>query len=619
MGRGVLYGTGGLDFRGYSFHLGTQTESKEMPRSLSLLVLASLILAVGGVGWDVRASSPLEPGIPTFSHTGVTPDTLEGIDRATQLIRNRFSGVARSASARGNRMGGTQDRYCSGGEGSVCHGGDPDRGECNAGVPCHPNEEWFVDGLLEEALKYPTSGFLMGQALYALTKFGRLQEAEELVNECEAEGWWCEALQGYVLYAYAPLVDVEAHFRRAMREAPPDILCSFGDAMWLLGKWDQRSSGPLHLPDGREETVDWACPDRVAASDTIFWWADPLFSQEGNDRWTVHMARAISAHLFQEIRRTLRGSDLPQENQDHDWAMRIRRGQWDSYERLPGRNAVRYWTSEEAARYHFIPEVEPGNLSHPTWRIRGDIQDEGYTPEYGPLFTIEVQIARFREGDSLLLAVAGELEDTRLRRALDATSFLFLSDGPGSLPLQVVKETRRETPVLLGRAPHLDYVTIFEVITDIGIGLARQSISPLAKNGAEISDLLLYAPSQGDEPHTVLDATPTMLGSARLETGALLGVFWEVYGVPEGETLAFELTLERESGNLVERLRGLFPGGSQEGRGRVAWTEQATGETHPRGITLNLSDLRSGEYALVLTVQWPGQPPLERRRALKVR
>lgn len=182
-----------------------------------------------------------------------------------------------------------------------------------------------------------------------------------------------------------------------------------------------------------------------------------------------------------------------------------------------------------------------------------------------------------------------------------------------------MKETRRETPVLLGRAPHLDYVTIFEVITDIGIGLARQSISPLAKNGAEISDLLLYAPSQGDEPHTVLEATPTMLGSARLETGALLGVFWEVYGVPEGETLAFELTLERGSGNLVERLRGLFPGGSQEGRGRVAWTEQATGETHPRGITLNLSDLRSGEYALVLTVQWPGQPPLERRRALKVR
>ncbi len=167
-----------------------------MPRSLSLLVLASLILAVGGVGWDVGASSPLEPGVPNLSQAGVTPDTLEGIDRATQLIRNHYRGAGRSASARGNRMAGTLDRYCSGGEGSVCHGGDPDRGECNANAPCHPNEEWFVEGLLEEARKYPTSGFLMGQAIYALTKFGRLQEAEDLVLECKAEGWWCEALQG---------------------------------------------------------------------------------------------------------------------------------------------------------------------------------------------------------------------------------------------------------------------------------------------------------------------------------------------------------------------------------------------------------------------------------------
>ena len=109
-----------------------------------------------------------------------------------------------------------------------------------------------------------------------------------------------------------------------------------------------------------------------------------------------------------------------------------------------------------------------------------------------------------------------------------------------------------------------------------------------------------------------------MLGSTRLEEGARLGVFWEVYGVREGETLSFELTLEREIGGLVDRLTGFFPGGSQEGRGRVAWTEPAAGETHPRGITLNLSDLRTGEYILVLTVQWPGQPRLERRRALRV-
>jgi hypothetical protein len=166
-------------------------------------------------------------------------------------------------------------------------------------------------------------------------------------------------------------------------------------------------------------------------------WGSGINGWEGNDRWTEHIARAVAAHLFEELRRTVRGRELPEENQEYEWA------------------------------------------------------------------------------------------------------------------------TRREVPVLLGRAPYLDYV-------------------------------------------------------------ARLGLFWEVYDVPKEETLSFELTLEREAGGLVERLTGFFPGGSQEGRGRVAWTEPAVGETHPRGITLNLSDLRTGEYILVLTVQWPGQPPLERRRALRV-
>jgi hypothetical protein len=576
-----------------------------MPRSPFLIILAGLMVAVGGRGRGVQAlQSP--------------PDTLEGIDRVTRLIQHHYRGADRSASARGNRRNGTLDRYCSWGEGSVCHGGDPDRGECNAGVPCHPNEEWFVEGLQEEAQKYPSSGFLMGQAIYALTKFGRVEEAQDLVNACQAEEWWCEVLHGYVLYSDAPLLEVEAQFRSALGDAPTEIRCRWEDALWLLGKWDQRVGGVEYLPREREETADWDCAARMAASETLWWLADPLFGMEGNDRWTEHIARAVAAHLFEELRRTVRGRELPEENQEYEWAMRIRRGSWDSYERLPGRNAARYWTSEEAAQYHFIPDVESGDLSSPSWRIRGDIQDEGYTPEYGPIFPISIQLARFREGDSLLIVAAGDRDGTRLRRSVGATTYLTLTDSPGSFPLRVEGETRREVPVLLGRAPYLDYVAGLEVMTDIGIGIARQSVSTLTAAGPELSDLLLHAPQEGQEPHALLEATSTMLGSTRLEEGARLGLFWEVYDVPEGVTLSFELTLEREAGGLVERLTGFFPGGSQEGRGRVAWTEPAVGETHPRGITLNLSDLRTGEYILVLTVQWPGQPPLERRRALRV-
>jgi hypothetical protein len=412
---------------------------------------------------------------------------------------------------------------------------------------------------------------------------------------------------------------VEAQFRSALEKAPSEVQCRWGDAMWLLGAWDQRVATPELLPPGRVATAEWDCATRLAASDTLWWWADPLLGADGNDRWTAHIARAVAGELHEDLMEARRGSPLYERDREYYWAMRIRRGPWDSYERLPGRRALRLWTSDEAARYHFIPDVSPGAFSDPTWRLRGDLRDEGYTPEYGPLVPIPVQIARFRAPSRLRVAAAGDLQrSSRLRRVPEATSHFVLTDRPGSFPLQVARDTRRERPILLGEAPPGEYLAAFEVETELGIGVDRRFLLPLATEGPETSDLLLYDPSAGPGADSLAGVLPHMLGSTVLEEGAALGVFWEVYDASEGESLTFEVTLEREAGGLVDRLVGLFPGGAREGRGRVRWTEPARGNHHPRGITLDLSDLRSGMYVLALSVRWPGQPPLERRRQLTV-
>ena len=560
------------------------------------------------------AAASLSPAILPTNQA----DTLDAIRRVNLLLGTHYETSPRLAHFRGPRLGNTRDRYCDGGEGDLCHGGDPDRDYCPIDVLCHPNEDRLVEVLSEAATEYPASGYLMGQAVYALTKFGHPREAVELVNACEAEEWWCDALRGYVLHSMGHVTEAESLFREAMRGSPAPVMCSFRDALWLLGKWDQRTGGVEDLPDAREETSEWSCVDRLSASDTIWWWADPLYSVEGNDRWVEHIARAMSARFAAEIRRATRGADVPLRYLEHDWAMRVRRGPWDSFERLPGGSALRMWTSQENARYHFVPDVEPGALAKPTWRLLGGVQDEGYTPDYGPLFPIPVQLARFIAQDSLLIAVAGSLEDSPIERASSVTAYFFLTDGPGSLPLQLVADSSGETPVLLGQAAVRDYVASFEVVTRIGIGWHRQAVSPLAAHGPEVSDLLLYDPSERSEPDSLLAATASMLGSTTLERAARLGVFWETYGVPQGATLEFELRLERDTGRLVDRLTGLFPGGSQEARGRVAWTEPGSTGTHPSAISLDLNDLRSGEYALILTVQWPGQPVMERRREFRV-
>jgi hypothetical protein len=285
------------------------------------------------------------------------------------------------------------------------------------------------------------------------------------------------------------------------------------------------------------------------------------------------------------------------------------------------------WTSEEAARYHFLPEVTPYDLSDPVWRLDGDILKEGYTPEYGPLFIIPGQVARFREDGKLRIAAAAGLRGTRLDRAVDLTGHLILSDGPQRISLREEGSFRQERPVLVGDVPGGDYVLSLEVETDLGIGLHRELVKPLVMDEPELSDLVLFEADPGDESGSEPEGEPVsleeigtrMMGTTILGEAEDVGVFWEVYGVPEGENVAFELTLERADGGLVDRLRGLFPGGEQEGRGRVEWTEPSLGLTHPRGITLNLVGLRPGRYALILRARWDGVVGLERRRDLRIR
>jgi hypothetical protein len=544
---------------------------------------------------------------------GAQTDTLAAVDRIKERLRYHYRTSPRFGLLNPNRVQTDVDRYCDGAT-ALCHGGDPDRGFCPINTPCHPTEEFLVDALLEEATAQPSSGYVMGQAVYGLTKFGYDAKVIELLNGCAAEAWWCDALRGYHFYYMSQWAGAEALLRGAMDRAPEEFRCRVGDALWLLGDWDQRRGGIDLLPEAVEEAADWGCEKRLAVSDTLLWLADPLFGDEVNERWTEHVVRGLAAWFSAEINEAGRGSRVPQRYQDHDWAMTIRRGTWDSFEILPGRGGFRFWTSDEWARFHFVPDVDPENLSNPTWNLVGNLLKEGFTPDYGPFLPLPVQLARFRRPGSLKLAAAGSLGGPQLRRVREASARLVLSDGPGGEAIRREQEVRRAHPVFTLEAPARRYLLGFEVTTEIGIGWERRTVIPLSGEGPELSDLLLFDPEQGPEPDSLSKAAAVMFASDSLEGGDPVGVFWETYGAPESTMLDFEITLERDPGGIVDRLRALFSGGSQEGRGRVAWTEEAVGEIHPRSLALDFSNLGPGDYVLVLRAGWNGQNHLERTR-----
>lgn len=551
---------------------------------------------------------------------GQETDTLEATADARFLIRNHYGyrSVRGSFVVRGNPRGGPPDLACDGGAGQLCHGGDPDRGVCPVNALCQRTEEFLAGGLMELALEHPTSGFITGQAVYALAKFGYHTDVHEVVEACRAEPWWCSALRGYAAYARGRLPRAEVHFREAMTWDAPLLRCRWGDAFWLLGEWSRntRNMGDQvpDPPEARLRTRDRPCMERLPPSDTLFWWGDPLLGDAINDRWTVHIARSMEAWFYEEIQEVRWGAEIPERYREYDWASRVRRGAWDSYSITRG-----VYTSQEAAAYRFLPLVEADDFSDPVWELEATILTEGYTPESGPFHTLPVQLARFRRGDSLRLAASGDLGATPLRRVAGAEVHLVLTDAPRSFPLRAdTAVRRREIPRFLETAPSREYMLGLEAMTELGVGWHRSFLSPLAVSGPEISDLLLFDPSLQREPEGLEGAAAVMLASKEVGEGGEAGVFWEVYGTPARGELAFEMTLEREEGGLVDRLVGVLPGGSREGRGRVAWTEPAVPTLHPRAITLALGGLDPGDYTLILKVSWEGQDPLERRRSLTI-
>jgi hypothetical protein len=344
----------------------------------------------------------------------------------------------------------------------------------------------------------------------------------------------------------------------------------------------------------------------------------------GNDRLAEHVSRTlVTEFLYIEVDRSWDG---PRPERDREWirSRRLPRGVWDSW-RWTGPSAPAWWgyTSQKAARYHFVPDFEDGELSRPVWRLEGTLDDEGYTPAYGTFHELPVQIARFRRADSMMVAVAGTVAGSPLDDSTDvtaSTAHLILSDGPGRFPVELASALHEDRAVFLARTPFQRYMASFEVLSEGVYGWHRVVLEPLAFGGAAgLSDVLLYQPRGNHDPDSLVIAAGMMRGTTVLEPGERPGLYWETYGAPAEAEVTVELEIEGAGGGgFFARIGRLFGGGGG-GRGKWSWTEASPGAVFPKAVTLDLGDLDRGEYTLVLRVSWEGQEPVETRRTFEVR
>ncbi len=555
--------------------------------------------------------------------------------------------------------------------------------------------------------KIPGDLWILGQRVYYLTDFGAWTNATNLARRCGGRThWWCTALAAYVHHRRGRWTVAEEAFALALEQMPPDTA-----ALWRA---------PEHLLEDSAWKIYEKAADKKSLEERLWMLSDPLYLVEGNDRKTEQYARQVLIRIregavnstgldweddLKEI--TLRWGapeawsrerDLPTGDTLVDSRRMVshRRGQEflppgeafeDPSQMVPGEWTLGHLTLMELREggIPVDPLINAGLLEaltgsrNPTGGsidLSGIINDgiirsgprTGYTAPYAPeLHILETQVARFRRGDSLLVAGAfapGPEEKRELGAAPRSSGVIDLKAPRSESRSDKQRRTDpfgavREVPV-----PFMPDVSgeniqsgLFLIDSESGkryqvrgegpegafqlqvpnghyvIGL--EAFSPRAKKGwrdrhglwqdpivpglAAISDLLILQ-GGGEVPRSLDEALPTALPAVRIEAGDAFKVAWELYGLRVGESARVRIGVSRGRtsfvGRLGEFLRFLEPNEP------VVMTYEDAGPdvlgTVFRAVELNLSDLEPGEYTLTVEIELAGREPMTVGRPLSI-
>ena len=573
-----------------------------------------------------------------------------------------------------------------------------------------------LEDLADLGGKIPGDFWILGQRVYYLTDLGAWTNAANLARRCGGRThWWCTALGAYVNHKRGLWIVADEAFAQAIAQMPPDTA-----ARWRA---------PEHLLEDSAWKIYEDAADKEALEERLWTLSDPLYLVEGNDRKTEQYARQVLVRIragavngtgldweddLEEI--TLRWGapeawsrerDLPTGDTLVDSRRMVshRRGQdflppGEVFED-PSGVAAGEWTLGDRKRMELRGSgslVDPlstaGSLlealtqaGNPANSGRGVIDLTnvldigaiisdgivrpgpwtGYTAPYATEFNVlETQVARFRRGDSLLVAGAfapgpevrkglgaaprsPDVTDLRAARnesrsdiqrrtnpfgavlevpvpfiaevPEEIQSGLFLIDSESGEWHQVRGEGPKGAFQL--QAPNGHYIVGLEAFSSYAKKAWRDRHGlwqdPLAPGLAAISDLLILE-GGGEIPTSLDEALPTALPAVRIPAGDAFKVAWELYGLRVGESARVQIGVNRGRVGLGRQLGEFL--GFVEPNEPVVMTYEDTGPdvlgTVFRAVELDLSDLEPGDYTLTVEIGLAGREPMTVARPLSI-
>lgn len=509
----------------------------------------------------------------------------------------------------------------------------------------------------------PANAAVTGQRVRLLLDQKRGLDAQAVARECNKDVAFCLMLQGYVASRRGELLEASTLFDDATGKLTKEERCGWRD----IGKL---------LPDStRDNYALLTCTPRKEFAALYWWLADPLYSDSINERLVENDARAVRMLLLSGLPRDERFLYGLKNYEPQALQKLVARYGWPTYLAWGGRmvdevhtgwlkrfhsdSQPPYTTYEYSkSRIHTAPPLSvlysPLSATDSSWEFydpKLTDRDANWWPDEHmtrarPLLTLpSYQIAMLRRENDILLASAHDVTAhpfSGMRNRSSAT--LIVSPGPDKFTTVASRLLDNSPTVRMsGRIPSARTMFAMEIRETPRVGMdarTRVGIEPpstlkaMKPGDVALSEpVVLQANKNSDGPLEPSEALlGQMLGSTTisLADNPRIGVFFESYGVREGDTVNVSVTLRRRESVSVLRRLGIAVNVADDPNVSVtiSWAEpnpahvtRTVGGTVPiqsRAISLDISGLAPGPYELVTGIKKGKIPEVTSSRRLVI-
>ena len=447
-----------------------------------------------------------------------------------------------------------------------------------------------LDALSE---RRPGDAWITGMRVHYRIDGKDLAGADSIARDCGASEWWCQALVGYADHALGRAAAAESAFTRSLATMPESDVCRWRDIAVLLPSNTRRYYEKL------------SCDSRRPVEERYWLLSRPQLAGEANEWRTEFYVRRVLATLYRDATSTLQGAwgrDNEELMMRYGWPIGWRKSQ-TAYGSTTDISVTEY---HSAPSYNFAPVEVLYDTSAASeddgWELEARMPEARFSPRLvGRVAPLAMQVARFRRGDSVLVASAYAASHDSLGAGSAAMLAVALGDGgTRAVPAEGRSGTAR---LLIESFPVLAGMEIADTTTRT-LARARSLMRPPERvDGLALSDLLLFRAGEG-ATESLDAALASAIPGDTMSRSRPIGIYWETYGVPEsGESFDVGVTVERIDRSWIRGAKQLLRLAAPDNPLRLRWNDArpaTPGDALSRAISLDLANQAPGKYRITV-------------------